>query len=370
MVRPVRRPYLFPMTETPSAVEELTGRLFMEGLGAAHMFTLYLGVHLGLFAALATEPGLTAAKLAAATGTDPRYAAEWAQAECAAGLLVTDNGDPKTGRLTLADGVTDVLVDEVNPAYLGGLPRAVAAVGAATASLVEAYRTGAGVPLSAYGPEVVTAQAQLNRPGYIHELAQSWIPAMPDVEARLRDTAHPARVADIGCGVGWASIELAKAFPGARIDGLDADPESIDQARVNAKEHGVDGRVEFRVIDGASGYGDAEYDVVFFFECLHDFGRPVEGLAAARRAVRPGGAVIVMDERTADAPQVGDPVESFFAGFSALWCLPQSMTVPDCEAPGTIMRQSTLGDFARRAGWTGYDVVPIEHPMFRFYRLT
>lgn len=370
MVNGARAPYLRSMAEPQSPVEQLTERLFMEGLGTAHMFTLYLGVHLGLFAALAKEPGLTADKLAAASGTAARYAAEWAQAECAAGLVVADNGDPKTGHLTLADGVEAVLVDELNPAYLGGLPRAAAAVGAATASLVDAYRTGAGVPMSAYGPEVVTAQAQLNRPGYVHELAQSWIPAMPDVESRLRDGEQPARVADIGCGVGWASIELAKAFPHARIDGLDADADSIEQARRNAAEHGVGDRVDFKLIDGANGYGDAEYDTVFFFECLHDFGRPVEGLAAARRAVRPGGAVIVMDERTADSPQVGDPMESFFAGFSALWCLPQSMTVANCEAPGTIMRESTFAEFVTRAGWDGYEVVPIEHPMFRFYRLT
>jgi hypothetical protein len=95
----------------------------------------------------------------------------------------------------------------------------------------------------------------------------------------------------------------------------------------------------------------------------------VEALAAARRAVKPTGTVIVMDERTADRPQIGDPVETFFAVVSATWCLPQSRVVPDCEAPGTVMRPATLESFARRAGWAGFEVLPIEHPFFRFYRL-
>jgi hypothetical protein len=128
--------------------------------------------------------------------------------------------------------------------------------------------------------------------------------------------------------------------------------------------------VQFHLLDAATtAYGEGEYDVVFLFECVHDMGRPVEALAATRAAVAADGAVIVMDERAADSPQVGDPVESFFATVSATWCLPQSRVVPDCEAPGTLMRPATFEALARRAGWAGYEVLPIEHPFFRFYRL-
>lgn len=365
-------PTVLAMTETSTTpAEELSERLFMEGLGSFHLATVYLGVALGLFDTLATSPGLTADELARAAGIDARYAREWAQAECSAGLVTADDGDPYTGHLSLADGARDVLVDETNPYYLGGLARATAAIGTALGPLVDAYRTGAGVPMAMYGPEIIAAQAQLNRPAFANDLAASWIAGMPDVQARLQDASVPARVADIGCGVGWAAIELAKAFPAITVDGFDSDESSIAEAQRNAAEHGVADRVNFVLLDAAAdGYGNSAYDVVFFFECLHDFGRPVEALAAAREAVRPGGSVIVMDERTADTPQVGDPSEMFFATVSATWCLPQSRTVADCEAPGTVFRAATFNEFATRAGWSGHEVLPIEHPMFRFYRLT
>jgi SAM-dependent methyltransferase len=217
---------------------------------------------------------------------------------------------------------------------------------------------------------LVPAQAAFNRPAFVNELAAAWLPQAPDLLARLQDTSDPARVADIGCGCGWSAIELAKAFPHISVDGYDADIESVETARRNAKEHGVDDRVRFEIVDAATTtYGHCDYSLIFFFECVHDFGRPVEALAAARSAVSDGGSVVIMDERTADLPQVGDPVEMFFSVVSATWCLPQSRVVADCEAPGTVMRPATLESFSRRAGWSGVEVLPIQHPMFRFYRL-
>jgi SAM-dependent methyltransferase len=351
-------------------VEALADRIFVEGIGAFHLVTVYLGVRLGLFRALAETPGLTAAGLAAAASIDERYAVEWLQAETYAGLLVADGTDYTAARFTLADGVAPTLVDEVSPAYVGGVPLALVAVAGASAALREAYRSGGGVTVEAYGPEMVPAQAAFNRPAFVNELATSWLPQLTGVHERLIDATNPARVADVGCGCGWSAIELAKAFDHLTIDGYDADTESVEQARRNAEEHGVADRVQFHLVDASSEtYGAGDYDVVFFFECVHDFGRPVEALAAARAAVARDGAVIIMDERTADRPQVGDPVETFFALVSATWCLPQSRVVPDCEAPGTVMRAATLESFARRAGWAGTEVLPIEHAFFRFYRL-
>lgn len=355
---------------TVDPVDTLVERLFAEGIGAFHLATVYLGVRLGLFGALAQTPSLTAAELAQAASIDARYALEWLQAETIAGLIEADGNDYATARFSLAPGVEATLVDEINPAYVGGIPLATASIGGALPDLLEAYRTGAGVPMSAYGPEIVQAQAAFNRPAFIHELATSWLPQMGDVHKRLLDTTRAARVADIGCGCGWSAIELAKAFPHITVDGFDADAESIEIARRNANEHGVADRVSFHLVDASTTpYGNGDYDLVFFFECLHDLGRPVEALEAARAAVTADGSVIVMDERTADHPQVGDPVEMFFAVVSATWCLPQSRVVPNCEAPGTVMRPATFEAFARRAGWSGYEVLPIEHPFFRFYRL-
>ena len=363
-------------TETPAGTPaepdagQVTERIFGEGLGALHLLTAYLGIRLGLFDALAEDPRRTAAQLADVTGSDARYVREWVQAETIAGLLEADGEDYATARFQLAPGVREALVDQVNPGYVGGVAMALAALGTGISAVLDAYRSGAGVPMSSYGPEVVHAQAAFNRPMYVNELAQAVLPQVVDLHARLGDTARPARVADVGCGAGWSSIELAKAYPSITVDGYDGDEPSIELARRNAAEHGVADRVRFRTVDAsATPYGQGEYDAVFFFECVHDFGRPVEALAAARAAVADGGAVIVMDEGVGERPRVGDPLETFFATASATWCLPQSRVAPDCEAPGAVMRPATLEAFARRAGWAGAEVLPIEHPVFRFYRL-
>lgn len=351
-------------------IEDLVGRLFMEGVGTMHVLTVYLGVKLGLWRALTEGGAQTVAELADATSLDPWYVHEWLQAETIAGLVTADGEDLWTARFTAAEGIGEVLVEETSPAYLGGLALACSVVGNVLPNLVEAFRTGEGVSYETYGQEAVEAQAAFNRPAYVHDLAANWIGAFPELTARLNDKKDPARVADVGCGVGWAAIELAKAFPHARIDGLDADEESISQARRNAAEHGVADRVTFEVVDAAAqGSNDAKYDLILFLECVHDMGRPVEALAQARAAMADGGTVIVMDERAGETIQVGDPTEQFFGCASVLWCLPQSRVVPDCEAPGTVMRQSTFEAIAKRAGWSGVEVLDIEHDFFRFYCL-
>jgi 2-polyprenyl-3-methyl-5-hydroxy-6-metoxy-1,4-benzoquinol methylase len=237
--------------------------------------------------------------------------------------------------------------------------------------VVGAFRTGDGVAYAEYGPEAVEAQAALNRPAYSNSLVAEWLSAVPDVLARLQDTARPARVADLGSGVGWSSIELARAFPHIRVDGIDADDESISRARRNAAEHGVAERVDFEVGDiSAERPAGPRYDLVLFLEVLHDLGHPVEALTAARNLLAPGGTVLVMDERVADTlPEPGDPVETFFATISVLWCLPQGRVDHDSEAVGTILRPNTLRELASKAGYRSADVLPIEHPFWRFYRL-
>ena len=360
-----------PATE-PSPTELLAGRLFSTGVGAVELCTVYLGVHLGLYRELDDSPA-TAAELAARTGCDERYLREWLQAQAISGLLDVDGPDPATARFALADGTHDVLVDETSPAYLGGLPDVLAATGSVLPLLVDAYRTGAGVPYAAYGPDAVTGQSALNRPAFVNALVTDWLPQLPDVLARLEDPARPARVADLGCGAGWAAIELAKAFPHVRVDGRDNDEASIALGRRNAVDHGVADRVDLEVVDLADGTADwsPRYDLALFVECVHDFPRPVEALRHARSAVRPGGTVLVVDLRAAEtftAP--GDEVQRFFAAAGAVWCVPQGRVGPDPEPVGTLIRPDIVRELAGQAGYAGVDIVPIEHPFWRFYRLT
>lgn len=358
-----------PATSPEQVVEDLVGRLFMEGVGAFHLATVYLGLKHGLFASLVEHGPITAADLAGRHGLDGWYVREWLQAEATAGLVAADHADLTRARFTAAPGVRETLVDETGPAYLGGLPLALAAATSVLPQLYDAFRTGAGVPYSAYGEDAVAAQAALNRPAFVNSLVAEWLPLVPDVAARLADPTRETRVADVGCGLGWAAIELARAYPHVRVDGYDTDEVSISRARHNAAEAGVADRVTFDVVDASSGYGEDRYDLVLFFECVHDMAQPVAAIEQARRAATKGGTVIVMDERVGESMQVGDPVELFFATASVLWCLPQGRVESDSQAVGTVMRPDRFRGIAREAGWADIEVLGIEHPFWRFYRL-
>jgi SAM-dependent methyltransferase len=265
-----------------------------------------------------------------------------------------------------------VFVEETAPTYLGGMADIVAAMGRVLPLLVESFRTGQGVPYAAYGPDGVSAQSALNRPAFVHQLVNEWLPQLPDVLARLQDRSHPAAVGDFGCGTGWASIELAKAFPWIRITGVDSDETSIALGRHHALDHGVGDRVELAVADLADETVDwsPRFDLVLLAECVHDLPRPVESLRHARASTRPGGVVLVIDERADETfTTPGDEVQRFFAAASPLWCLPQGLVGVDPEPVGTVIRPATMVDLARRAGFRMTTILPIDHPFWRFYRL-
>lgn len=354
--------------EDTAATEALVGRLFTAALGTAELFTVHLGQMHGLYHAVDAASSTTAVGLSQATGVELRYLLEWLQSQAISGLLSIDGPDIGTARFSLAPGVRETLLEETNPLYAGGMPAIAVAMGRAFPQLEAAFKTGAGVAYAKYGPEAVTAQAAMNRPAYANSLVTDWLPALPDVQARL---AGGALVADVGTGAGWSAIEIAKAYPAARVDGYDNDEESISRARRNAAEHGVSDRVDFEVRDideiGARG---ARYDLITFFECLHDLAHPVEALVAARQALAPGGTVLVMDENideTLVAP--GDEVQRFFAAASVIWCTPQGRVEADSEVIGAVMRPARLRELAEAAGFETVDILPIEHPFWKFYRL-
>ena len=352
----------------PQAAEALLGRMFGAALGAAELFTIYLGDRHGIYQAIGANGPITASELAERTGLDHRYLVEWLQSQAISGLLTIDGTDVWTDRFELAPGVREALLEPSSPFYAGGLAAIVPATGRAFPQLVEAFRTGAGVPYTAYGEEAVQAQEALNRPAYVNSLATEWVPAVSGLHDVL---SAGARVADLGTGAGWSAIELAKAYPAVQVDGYDNDEDSISRARRNAAEQGVADRVDFEVRDiTAVAAGGPQYDVVTFFECLHDLAHPVEALTAARTALAPGGSVIVMDERADEvltAP--GDEVQRFLAAASTIWCTPQGLVDEDSDVVGAIMRPDQLRHLAGHAGYGTVDVLPIEHPFWRFYRL-
>jgi 2-polyprenyl-3-methyl-5-hydroxy-6-metoxy-1,4-benzoquinol methylase len=247
-------------------------------------------------------------------------------------------------------------------------------VGAASPlpQIVDAYRTGAGVPYADYGVDLREGQGEVNMPPFLQLMGTEWLPAAPEIDARLK-AAPPARVADIGCGAGWSSIGIARAYPDARIDGFDLDPASIELAKHNlaAEEPSVRERVSFLLRDARDPAAAGAYDLVTIFEALHDMAQPTDALRAARQMLAPGGSVIVVDERVAEqftAP--GDEIERLMYGWSFLHCLPASMADQPSAATGTVMRPDTLRAYERDAGFSSVEILPVEHLFFRFYVLT
>ena len=347
---------------------DLVERLFEDLLGAVTTFSVCLGDRLGLYRALASGGPATGSELAARAGIHERYAREWLEQQAADGILEADDeADPARRSYGLPDGHAEVLTDANSLSYFSPFARLIVAGGLQLRALAEAYRTGAGVPWEAFGDEMRESQGDANRPMFLHQLAQEYLPLVPDIHERLLSEAG-ARVADIGCGMGWSAIALAKAYPHVTVDGFDLDGPSVEAARRNAEEAGVGDRARFHHEDAADAKGT--YDLVAAFECLHDMPRPVEVLSTMRRLAGDAGAVVVMDERAAESfATPGDAIERLLYGWSLLICLPDSMSHEPTAATGTVMRPSTLRSYAIEAGFSDIEVLPIENDFFRFYRL-
>lgn len=346
---------------------ELARRLRRDMIGAMELCTVYLGERLGLYRALAAGGPATSAELAERTGTAERYVREWLEHHAASGLLEADNASTQTRRYTLPSAYVPVLADPEDVRYRGFNGVEIARAARGLPGLVEAFRTGDAPPALAWAPE---GRAEYNRAEYLNMLGSRWLPAIGDVDGRLR--AEPAaRVADLACGTGWSSIAIAKAYPLVSVDGFDLDPDAIAAARRSAAREGLDDRVTFEVTDAAGDGWSGRYDLVTIFEGLHDMSRPVDALRAARAMLNKEGHVIIADELTEEEFTAPAPeLERYLYGWSVLSCLPGAMGDPGTSATGAVMRPATLRRYATQAGFGSVEVLPFTTDDWRFYRLT
>jgi SAM-dependent methyltransferase len=350
-----------------AATEAFVERLFGSVLGALDLQAVFLGDRLGFYRALIGCP-LTSTELAARTGTTERYAREWLEQQAVTGILETDARvtDALGRRYTLPAAHVAPLTDALDLSHFAPFVRFVIGCLKQTDSMAEAFRSGGGVSWAAQGSDVREGQAAANRPLFLGPLGREYLPSIPDVDVALR---AGGRVADVGCGLGWSSIGIALAYPDATVDGYDVDAPSIEAARRNARDAGVDDRVRFHTADAAA-VDTGTYDAVFAFECVHDLPDPVGVLAAMRRLAGASGAVVVMDERVAEtftAP--GDDVERLMYGYSLICCLADGMAHESSVGTGTVMRPSTLRRYAVEAGFADIEILDIDNDFFRFYRL-
>jgi 2-polyprenyl-3-methyl-5-hydroxy-6-metoxy-1,4-benzoquinol methylase len=348
--------------------EALQERLFGDALGALELYTIYLGERLGLYRALAESGPATSSQLAARTGTAERYVREWLEQHAASELLAVDDprAEPLARRYWLPPEHIAVLADPDDLRYEASTGVDIVRAGRWLPQLVEAFRVGNAPPPLPWEPE---GRAEPNRARFINLLGTEWLPAIVDVDSRLR-AEPPARVLDVACGTGWSSIAMARAYPAITVDGFDVDPDVVAAAVENAREAGLAGRVRFAVVDAADPGPAGRYDLVTIFEALHDMARPVEALRAARAMLAEGGSVVIADERVEDEFTAPAPDRDRRAyGWSVISCLPGAMGDPGTAATGAVMRPATLAGYAGAAGFRHTEALGVEAEDWRFYRL-
>lgn len=308
-----------------------------------------IGDQLGLYQPLAQGERLTSVELAQRTNTSERYVREWLINQAAASYI---DYDPDTQRYSLPSERAVALLSEESPFYVGGALMIALAMTKAEPRIRENFRTGAGMRWGEHDPYMFEGCERLFRPGYLANLVQAWIPALDGVQEKL---ARGAKVADIGCGHGASTIILAQAYPNSRFYGFDVHPASIERARALAKDAGVAERVTFEVAKGVD-YPGSGYDLVAYFDCLHDMGDPANSIRHTRQALAPDGTVMLVEP--AAGVHVEDnfnPVGQFYSGASVLVCTPNALatgteaigTVATDEAVRTVVQQGGLSRFRR-----------------------
>ncbi len=324
-----------------------------------HAACVRIGDQLGLYKALAAGGPQTPAELAKRTSTVERYVREWLNSQAAGGYVTYDKA---AGKYSLSEEQAFILADEDSPAFLPGAFQAALAVTRIVPRLTESFRTGEGIGWHEHDAELFTGTERFFRPGYAAHLVASWIPSLTGMENRLK---KGARVADVGCGHGASTILLAKAYPQSTFIGFDYHAGSIDTARKRADRAGVSGQVKFEVAR-AKDYPGGDYDLVAFFDCLHDMGDPVGAAAHVRETLAADGSWMIVEPFAGDTVEENlNPVGRIFYSVSTLCCTPASLAQEVGLGLGAqagekrIRDVVTAGGFAhfRRATQTPFNLV-------------
>ncbi len=361
-----------PEADETQARDRLAERVLESVIGSFDVASIYLGDRLGYYTAIADAGAMTAGELAARTGTYPRYAREWLEQQAVTGFLTVDDASlaPDERRYTLPPGHAEVLTDRDSLAYMAPSARQLIGSLAPLPAVLEAFRSGGGVDYTDYGPDIRDGIAEGNRALFVNLLGSDWFPAIPVIDRRLK-ADPPARVVDFGCGSGWSSITIARAYPTVHVDGFDLDTASVAQAQTNVTAEGLTDRVHIEERDAADPALAGRYDLACAFECIHDMAAPVGALRTMRRLVGDDGIVLVVDEAVAESfAAPGEWVERLMYGFSIFHCLPVGMTERPSAETGTVMRPDTLRRYAAEAGFRDMTIAPVTNDLWRFYLLT
>jgi SAM-dependent methyltransferase len=334
-----------------SKFEAFLGK-FVGDLGAVlHSATVLIGDKLGLYRAMADGEPVTAEALAERTGTDPRYVREWLSAQAASGYV---DYDEAADAFTLPEEHAFALTDESNPVFLPGAFQVAASTIKDEPRIAAAFRSGEGVGWHEHHEDLFHGTERFFRPNYIGNLVSAWIPALDGVASRLEEGAS---VADVGCGHGSSTILMAQAFPKSTFVGFDYHEPSIAEARKRAEAAGVADRVRFERA-AAKDYPGEGYDLVAFFDCLHDMGDPAGAARHVRESLASDGSWMIVEPFANDRLVENlNPVGRVFYSVSTTVCTPASRSQEVGLALGAQAGEERIRSVVSEGGFGRFDRV-------------
>ena len=322
-----------------------------------------LGDRLGLFKDLAAHGPATSDELASRMGMNERYAREWLGGMASAGYL---EYEPATRRFTLPPEYAPALAQEGGPVFFGGIYQELPAVTGVLDQLTVAFRAGGGVPQSAYSDQLWDGLERFSRIWFENLLTPQWLPAMPDVQAKLE---RGAQVADVGCGRGRALIKLAQTFPNSRYMGYDVFGPTIERAMANARAAGVADRVRFAQRDVSQGLPE-HYDVITTFDVVHDAVDPLGLLRTIRQGLRVDGVYVCLDINCSEKLEENrGPLGALFYGFSVLYCMTTSLAGGGMGLGTLGFHEPKVRELCAEAGFSQVRRVPLDNPFNNLYEI-
>jgi len=329
-------------------LHEFLGKAIVDFGATFNAALIRIGDKLGLYKALASGGAQTPAELAKRTGTAERYVREWLSAQAAGGYVTYDSSN---GKFHLSEEQAFAMADESSPVFLPGAFQCALAAVKAEEKLTERFKTGQGMGWHEHHPELFVGTERFFRPGYAANLVSTWIPALPGVDARLK---NGARVADVGCGLGASTILMAKSYPKSEFAGFDYHDKSIETAKQRAKDAGVGDRIRFEVAK-AKDYPGKDYDFVTFFDCLHDMGDPAGASAHVRSTLKKDGTWMIVEPFAGDKLEDNlNPIGRAFYGASTLLCTPASLSQEVGLALGAQAGEKRLCEVVTSGGFSQF----------------
>ncbi len=325
---------------------------------------LLVGDQAGLFKQMAGAGPLAAAELAERSGVRVRYVEEWLATMAGAGYV---EYDAASDRYTLPDEHAQFLINPGSEYYLGGLYGSLPGLLAMAPKLAQAFQAGSGISFADFGAGMPQMLEVMNRPVYEARLVRHWLPALPEVLARLQ---AGGRALDVGCGTGVVPITLAQAFPTATIAGLDLDAHSIAIARAYARDAGLADRVQFLAEPVEALPAEPRWDLISTFDVMHDLPDPLGALRHIRAALSDGGTYLMVEPKVADdlEANLGNPFARMFYGISCLHCVPQSLAQGGLGL-GACWGEKRARALAAQAGFTRFERLGIRTAGLAFYAL-